>query len=454
MVPLSNELKEKIMQQTANQNIMPVTARLNDQNHLEIGGCDTVDLANTYGTPLYVFDEQTIRSITADYKKAFEKYENINMMFAAKAFMTKAMCKLMQDVGFGLDLCSGGEIYTAFNAGFDMSQTVFNGNNKSFDELNYALEIGVGTISVDNFLELAMLDNVAKSYNKNVKILLRITPGIECHTHEYIQTGHLDSKFGFDLVQLDEAIELIKNEYTNLDFAGLHAHIGSQIFEQQVYYDEIEVFFKEFARIKEVHGIELTDINLGGGLGIKYTEADEPVSIYEMASFINDSIEVNLKKYGIKMPHIYIEPGRSVVGTSGVTLYTVGSSKQVPNGRKYITVDGGMADNLRPSLYQAEYTVKCANKFDEADEAKVTVAGRFCESGDILAKDIDLPLVTEGDLLCFFTTGAYGYSMSSNYNRVLKPAAILVNDGKSDIIIERQTYEEMCESDVIPSRFN
>lgn len=440
------------MQRTANQNIKPITAKINENNHLEIGGCDLVDLANQYGTPLYIYDEATIRSITGDYKNAFINYKNINMMFAAKAFMTKTICKIMQDENFGLDLCSGGEIYTANESGFDMSKTIFNGNNKSFDELDLALKVGVGAISVDNFLELAMLDNVAKSHNKTVKILLRVTPGIECHTHEYIQTGHLDSKFGFDLVQLDEAIELIKEQYTNLNLSGLHAHIGSQIFEKQVYFDEIGVLFKEMARIKEAYGIELSDINLGGGVGISYTEEDAPISIYEFADVILESIKLHTEMYKINPPTIYIEPGRSIVGTAGTTLYTVGSSKQVPKGRKYVTVDGGMSDNLRPSLYQAKYTVEVANKPTSEDTNEVTIAGRFCESGDILAKDTKLPELEEGDLLCFFTTGAYGYSMSSNYNRVLKPAAILVNNGKSDIIIKRQTYEQLTESDVIPDR--
>lgn len=440
------------MQETPNQNIMPVTARVNSQNHLEIGGCDLTDLAKQYGTPLYIYDEETIREIARAYKDAFKGYAKINMMFAAKAFMTKAMCQIMQQEGFGLDLCSGGEIYTAHTAGFDMSKTIFNGNNKSYDELNLAMEVGVGAVSVDNFLELSMLNEVAKSHNRIVKILLRITPGIECHTHEYIQTGHLDSKFGFDLTQIDEAIDLIKDEYLSLDLVGLHAHIGSQIFEKQVYYDEIEVFFKEIARVSAVHDVELSVINLGGGLGIKYTEEDKPISIYEFAKVIIDSVNDNAEKYNIVMPTIYIEPGRSMIGTAGVTLYSVGSTKQVPHGRKYVTVDGGMADNLRPSLYQALYTVDTVDKSKSQETEKVTIAGRFCESGDILAKDITLPKLVTGDLICFYTTGAYGYSMSSNYNRVLKPAAVLVNNGKSDIIIDRQSYEQLCESDVIPDR--
>ena len=439
---------------TANQDIKPITTKVNENGNIEIGGCDLTELANKYGTPLYVFDEATIRSITSSYKDAFKDFPNMNMMFASKAFMTKAMCKIMQQEGFGLDLCSAGEIYTAFTSGFNMSKTLFNGNNKSYDELNYALQCGVGTISVDNFLELALLDSCAKANNKTVRILLRITPGIECHTHEYIQTGHLDSKFGFDLTQLDEAVELIKDEYQNLNLVGLHAHIGSQIFEKQVYFDEVDVIFKELQRIKEKFGIELKEINLGGGLGIKYTEEDAPVSIYEIAEVIVNSVKEHAEKYGVNDPVLFIEPGRSVVGTSGVTLYTAGSSKKVPNGRTYRAVDGGMADNARPSLYQAKYTVDIANKPNEERNQKVTIAGRFCESGDILAKDVMLPEIEEGDVVCFYTTGAYGYSMSGNYNRVLKPAAVLVNNGKSDIIINRQTFEQLCESDVVPERLN
>lgn len=439
---------------TANQNIKPITTKINENGNIEIGGCDLVELANKYNTPLYVYDEATIRSMTQSYKKAFEEYPNIKMMFAAKAFMTKAICSIMQQEGFGLDLCSGGEIYTAKSSRFDMTKTLFNGNNKSYDELNYALSCGIQTISVDNFFELALLNDIAKSQNKTINILLRITPGIECHTHEYIQTGHLDSKFGFDLTQLDEAIELIRDEYSNINLIGLHAHIGSQIFEKQVYFDEVGVIFKEIKRIKDKYNIYLHTINLGGGLGIKYTENDAPISVYEIAETIISSIKEHSKKYEIEEPTVYIEPGRSIVGTAGVTLYTAGSSKQVPNGRKYQAVDGGMSDNARPSLYQAKYTVEIANNPKGVADEKVTIAGKHCESGDILAKDIMLPEIEEGDTICFYTTGAYGYSMSSNYNRVLKAAAVLVNNGKSDIIINRQTYEQLCESDVIPERLN
>ena len=440
------------MTNTPNQNIKPLTLNRNSDSCLEIGGCSMIDLASRFGTPLYIYDEKTIRQIARDYKKAFEKYPKINMMFASKAFMTQAVAKILDSEGFGFDLVSGGEIYTVISAGLSIEKSIFNGSNKNYDEILFAIKNNIGRISVDNFFELALVNEAAKSLDKKVDILLRITPGIECHTHEYIQTGHLDSKFGFDLTQIDEAVELINDEYENLVIKGLHAHIGSQIFETKVYYDEIEVLLKEIKRLKEKFKIDLSEINIGGGLGIKYTKNDTPPSIYEIADVILKSVEENTKKYSLEKPLIYIEPGRSIVGTSGVTLYTVGSSKQVPNGRKYVAVDGGMADNPRPSMYQAIY---CADKVtqddDEASET-VTIAGRFCESGDILIKDITLPTLNEGDLLCVYNTGAYGYSMSSNYNRVLKPAAVLVNEGRADIIIERETYEHLVSLDRVPER--
>ena len=437
---------------TANQSIKPVTTKINNKGHIEIGGCDTVELAEKYGTPLYVYDETTIRTIANQYKDAFKSYPKVSMLYASKAFMTKAIVRILDEEGFGFDLVSGGEIYTAHTAGADMKKCLFNGNNKSYDELEMAVNLGIGLISVDNFLELALLDNAAKAANKKADILLRVTPGIECHTHEYIQTGHLDSKFGFDLTQVDEAVELITEEYQNLNLVGLHAHIGSQIFETQIYYDEVDVLLKEMGRIKEKFDINLTHINLGGGLGIKYTENDCPPSVNDIADKILTSIKDNAAKYGIEEPEIHIEPGRSIIGTSGVTLYTVGSSKQVPKGRKYVAVDGGMADNPRPSLYQAVYSAEVANKAEQKPEEKVTIAGRFCESGDILINEITLPVLEEGDILCFYNTGAYGYSMSSNYNRVLKPAAVLVNNSQSDIIINRESYEHLVSLDVVPDR--
>ncbi len=440
------------METTVNQHIMPKTAGINEKGNLEIGGCDCVELAEKYSTPLYVLDEEGIRTIANEYKKAFKDYSNINMLYASKAFCSLSMFKIMNDEGFGFDLVSGGEIYTAIKAGIDLKKSLFNGNNKTFDELSLAVDNNIGRISVDNFFELALLDTILKSKNKTQDILLRFTPGIECHTHEYIQTGHLDSKFGFDKTQLDEAIELIRDEYTNLKLKGLHCHIGSQIFELKVYYDEVQVIFEEFARIKEKFGINLSEINLGGGLGVTYIDTDKPPCIYEFANTVISSINEASKKYNIELPKIYIEPGRSIIATSGTTLYTVGSSKQVPNGRKYVAVDGGMADNPRPSMYQAEYSALVANKANVKCEEIVTIAGCFCESGDILISNINLPKLEEGDILCVFNTGAYGYSMSSNYNRRTKPAMVLVNNGQSDIIIKRETYDNLIQNDVIPDR--
>ena len=374
------------------------------------------------------------------------------MMYASKALCTSAVSRILDEEGFGFDTVSGGEIYTVYKSGVDMSHVLFNGSNKSYDELSLAMDLGVGRISADNFFELALLNEIAQSKGKVADILLRITPGIECHTHEYIQTGHLDSKFGFDLTQIDEAIELIQNEYKNLKLHGLHAHIGSQIFETSIYPDEIEIIAGEISRIEKKFGLKLNEINIGGGLGVKYTQKDAPPSTYEIAELIINKLNEVVEKYNIEAPTVFLEPGRSIISTSGVTLYTVGSSKQVPHGTKYVAIDGGMADNPRPSMYQAEYAAEVANKKDTNETQKVTIAGRFCESGDILIKDIELPELNEGDILCVYNTGAYNYSMASNYNRVQKPAMVLVNDSNSDIIIKRETLDDLIAHDIIPDR--
>ena len=427
--------------ETTNQSIMPLTRKIAN-NRLEIGGCDTIELVEKYGSPLYVIDEHTLRSICKDYKNAFKNYPKVNMMYASKALCTIATSQIISSEGFGFDVVSAGEIYTVYKAGVDMSKVLFNGNNKSADELELAIKLGVGRISVDNFYELELLDNIAKSQNKFVDILLRITPGIECHTHEYIQTGHLDSKFGFDLTQIDNAIDLIRNKYSNLKLHGLHAHIVSQIFETSIYGDEIEILVKEIARLG------LNEINIGGGIGVKYTKDDCPPSIYTVANIVIEKLKECIEKYNIEPPALFIEPGRSIISTSGVTLYTIGSSKQVPKGRTYIAVDGGMSDNIRPSMYQALYTAEIANKPNAEPDKTVTVAGRFCESGDILINDIKLPNPQAGDVLCVYNTGAYNYSMASNYNRVQKPAMVLVNNSQSDIIVTRETIDDLISHDM------
>ena len=435
---------------STNQSQKPLTTTVNSLGHIEIGGCDTVELAKKYGTPLYVLDKATVESACNEYKTAFGRYAKIRPMYASKALCTIATAQLIAKMGFGFDVVSGGELYTVYKAGVNMSEVIFNGNNKSYDELSLAVELNTGRISVDNFSELEMLNKIAVAQNKQVKIHLRIAPGIECHTHEYIQTGRIDSKFGFDLSQIDRAITYILGKYRNLELVGLHTHVGSQIFDNKIYVDEIEILYKEMARIREKFVLCLGEINIGGGLGVKYTEADNPPSIKEFADTIMTALVNASEKYNIRLPFVYIEPGRSIVSPAGVTLYTIGSQKQIPEGKKYIAIDGGMADNPRPAMYEAEYFAEIANKSASIENLQtVTIAGKFCESGDILIKNIKLPNPEKGDILCVFNTGAYNFSMASNYNRVQKPAMVLVNNSQSDIIVYRETLDDLISRDVI-----
>ena len=423
---------------TTNQYIKPST--LERKENLFIGGCDCVELAKTYGTPLYVLDEQTIRNICNDYKDAFKKYPHTKMMYASKALCTSAVARILDSEGFGFDTVSVGEIYTVHKAGVDLSKVLFNGNNKSEAELDYAIKNGIGRISVDNFYEIDLVSKVAGRYNKHVDVLLRITPGIECHTHEYIQTGQIDCKFGFDITMLEEAVTAVITRHQNITIKGLHAHIGSQIFETKCFHDEIDVLIQTLSTLNEKFDIQLDEINIGGGIGVKYVEGDLPPSINAVADEIIEALEKYIEKYNVEPPTLFIEPGRSIISTAGVTLYTIGSMKQVPNMTKYVTIDGGMADNPRPSMYSAKYSAEIANAKLENKPELVTVAGKFCESGDILIKDIELNSPKEGDVLCVYDTGAYCYSMSSNYNRVLKPAMVLLEDKKARLIVKRQTH--------------
>ena len=438
---------------SVNQSLKPITTAVNKSGHLEIGGCDLIEIAQKYGTPLYVIDEATLRGICKDYKNAFKDYNNIKMMYASKALCTSAVTRILDEEGFGFDTVSSGEIYTVYKSGVDMSKVLFNGNNKTEKEIELALDLKVGRFSVDNFYEAKLLDKIAKEKRINADILLRLTPGIECHTHEYIQTGQIDSKFGFDLTQVDEIISLILKEYKNLNIKGVHAHIGSQIFELKSFSDEVEILIKEIARINQKFNLSLNEMNIGGGLGVKYTDSDCPPDVNDLAEVITNAI----KKYSANIPTIYLEPGRSIISTAGVTLYTVGSSKTVNlNGKikKYAAVDGGMADNPRPSMYQAEYIAEAVNVSDVKNRPleKVTIAGRYCESGDIIINEIELPKLLAGDVICVYNTGAYNYSMASNYNRVERPAMVLVNSAQSDIIVNRESLDDLIAHDNIPSR--
>ena len=435
---------------SVNQSLKPITTKR--ENNLTIGGCDLVELAKTYGTPLYVIDEVSLREICKEYKSAFKDYKNINMMYASKALCSLATSKIIADEGFGFDTVSAGEIYTVYKAGANMSKVLFNGNNKTSREIELAIDLGVGRFSVDNFYEAELLNQIAGKKHTTVSILLRVAPGIECHTHEYIQTGQIDSKFGFDLTQTDEILNKIQSDYRNLKVKGLHAHIGSQIFEPKSFEDEIDILIKELARINSKYNLNLNELNIGGGLGVTYTNDDNPPSVEVFAASIKQALKISTEKYSIEEPVIYIEPGRSIISTAGVTLYSIGSSKQVPNGRKYIAIDGGMADNPRPAMYQAVYSAEIANKKDNCELETVTIAGRFCESGDILIEKIILPKPEAGDILCVYNTGAYNYSMASNYNRVEKPAMVLVNNSQSDMIVNRESLEDLVLRECIPDR--
>lgn len=435
-----------------NQFIKPLTTRINKEEHLEIGGCDLVTLAQQYGTPLYVLDEKTIRTICREYKNAFKNYPCFQMMYASKALCSLATTCLIYQEGFGFDVVSEGELYTLKKAGVNMAHVLFNGNNKSQKELEYALSLNIGRISVDNFYELSLLNRIAQNQNKIVDIFLRITPGIECYTHEYIQTGHLDCKFGFDLTEIDKAINLITSSYSHLNLKGLHAHVGSQIFEASIFEEEIDILVKEIARIKKNFNLNLTEINIGGGLGVKYIETDMPLEINDVAKVIIKTLQKTTQKYNVSLSKVILEPGRSIISTAGVTLYTVGSSKQVPNATKYVSVDGGMADNPRPSLYQAEYLAEVVNKQNEPNKETITLAGKFCESGDILIQNISLPILEPNDIICVYNTGAYNYSMASHYNKALSPAMVLVDEGKSELIVKRDTLEDLISHEIIPSR--
>ena len=403
---------------TANQNIKPITTKVNESGNIEIGGCDLVELANTYGTPLYVYDEQTIRSITKSYRDAFKSYPKMKMMFASKAFMTKSICKIMEQEGFGLDLCSGGEIYTAKSAGFPMEKMCFHGNNKLKNELIFAVQNGVKYIVIDSLGEVDDLNDICKELGATQEVLVRVNPGVEAHTHHFIQTATVDSKFGFS-ISSGEAEDVIlrilgKN---NLKLAGLHCHIGSQIFENKSFTLAVDKMTDFYKYLKETHSINFDVLNLGGGFGIYYAEGDAKKTCDQYAEYIK-TISSQLKKCvsdkKIKKPYLILEPGRSIVGEAGITLYSVGRIKNIKNVKQYLAIDGGMFENPRFALYQAKYTVVPVIKGDNCE--KYTIAGKCCESGDVIAEDVLLPSVKEGDIIAVLSTGAYNYSMASNYN--------------------------------------
>jgi len=417
---------------------------VNEYNQLTINGVDTPYLANKYGTPLYVYDISLIKETIREFKEAFKKYNQKNQVaYASKAFSSLALYQILAKEDVSLDVVSGGELYLAIKAGFPVEKIHFHGNNKSDQELKDAIQYGVGCIVVDNFVELEQIKNLATSYQKEVNVLIRVTPGISAHTHEYISTGQRDSKFGFDL-ESGQAREAVKRamEVENIRLNGLHSHIGSQIFETGGFSEVVKVLLQNSKEWKEDFGFELNVLNVGGGFGIKYTEEDTPLPLSNFIDTICNTLNDKISELNLESPEIWIEPGRSIIGEAGTTLYTVGTEKELPGIRHYTSVDGGMADNIRPALYDAEYTAVVANHLEDKDTNEVSIAGKACESGDMLIWDIELPKMSKNDLLAVLSTGAYGYAMASNYNRLPKPAVVFVEDGKDYLAIRRETYED------------
>lgn len=430
------------------------TARINGLNHLEIGGCDIVEVTKKYGTPIYIMDEQLIRDNCKKIRNSFEKiYGKVKAAYAGKAFLNLAMCRIIDEEGLYLDVVSGGELYTALKADFPAEKIIFHGNNKTVEELNMAVENRVGRVVVDNFNELYKLNDIAGAYNKTADIYLRISPGVEAHTHEYIKTGQIDSKFGFPIVtgQAQEAVKIALS-LPNVCLKGIHCHIGSQIMEVQPFVDAAGIMIDFAAWIRDGFGAEIEECDLGGGFGIYYIEGDIPMNMDCLAKSVINEVEKKLGEYGLKSLCLVVEPGRSIVGNSGTTVYKIGAIKNVPDVRKYIAVDGGMVDNIRPALYKAQYEAALANRMNDTREETVTVAGKCCESSDILIRDIEMPEVKENDILAVFSTGAYGQSMSSNYNRIPKPPVVLVYRGNDFLISKRESYDEVIKDDVMPER--
>lgn len=422
-----------------------------ENNELTIGRVKTTELADKFGTPLYIMDEALIRNNCRRYRESFRCNEGKNRVaYAGKAFLTLYMCKIVEESGMYLDVVSAGELYTAHKAAFPMERVLFHGNNKTLDEIEMGVKYGVGTFVVDNFYEIENLNEIAKKYDVKQRIYLRVAPGIEAHTHDYIKTGQIDSKFGFtpDKEVLSDVINKAE-DMSNIDLAGLHCHIGSQIFETEPYVEAAKIMLNLIKKIKMHIGFEIKELDLGGGFGIYYTDEDAPKPIEDYTTAILETVDEFCSENNMSVPALTIEPGRSIVGNAGTTLYTAGAIKDIPNIRKYVSVDGGMSDNIRPSLYNAKYECAVANNVISEDREVITLAGKCCESGDILIESIELPSIKSGDLIAITTTGAYGYSMSSNYNKNPRPAVVMVANGESKLICKRETYEEIIENEIM-----
>lgn len=431
------------------------TMNINDKGHLQIGGVDACDLVAQYGSPLFVMDEAYIRGVARAFRQTVkDTYGYGNVAYASKAFSCKAIYKVMKDEDMNIDVVSGGEIWTAISAGFDMSKAYFHGNNKLYSELELAISNNIGVIVVDNLLEIDMIDEISAKHGKIQNVLIRTNPGVEAHTHSFVQTSKVDSKFGFALRNA-EAIDAINSIISkqNVAFRGLHCHIGSQIFDKNAFVLAVDVVTDFVAKIAKDNSVIVEELNFGGGFGVHYSGDDPKYNVEEYCQYVElltSSLKKAVAQKGIKKPYFMIEPGRSIVGEAGVTLYTVGAIKDIKNIKKYISIDGGMTDNIRPALYDAKYDAILANRANDKATEVVSIAGKCCESGDIIVKDIMLPQAKKGDIVAVFTTGAYCYSMSSNYNRNTIPPVVFVKNGKSAYAVKPQTYDDIIRNDVIP----
>jgi diaminopimelate decarboxylase len=431
-----------------NLTLFPLTTEVNSRGHLVIGGCDSLELAAEFGTPLYVFDEASLRSKCAEFKAEFaERYPGTRVIYAAKAFINTALARLLEEEGLGLDVVSAGELHIARAAGFPLDRVYQHGNNKSPEELKLALEWRVGRIVVDNFGELKMLDEIAGKQGVKPDILLRLSPGVDPHTHKYIATGVIDTKFGFPMLEGEEAVsQAIGAPHLNL--IGLHFHIGSLIHEVEPYELAIERVLQFAREMKTEHGFELKELDIGGGFAIQYTRnaPAPPVSVYARA--VATRITERCRELELTLPQLIVEPGRAIVGQAGVALYTVGAIKDIPGIRRYVSVDGGMGDNIRPALYGAQYEAVVANKMTEKEAGEVTISGKFCESGDILIRDISLPELRIGDIIALPSCGAYCLPLASNYNASLRPAVVMVGEGRAHLIRRRETLSDLTRCDI------
>ena len=422
----------------------------NNNGVLEIGGVSVKKLAEEYQTPLYIMDQQLIENNMKKYIENFKssKFET-EIVYASKAFLSKGMCQLANKYGLSIDAVSGGELYSIKASNFPMNRVHMHGNNKSMEELSMCLDWGIGIVILDNRDEIERLGKLAEEKGKTIKVMLRVNIGIDAHTHEYIRTAKHTSKFGESI--FDENIyNIIESilKYKNLEFLGFHSHIGSQIFDTKAFHESIETMLNFTKEVSEKFGIYIPEMNLGGGFGVYYVEEDTEIDIEKFMKSMINHIEKTLEKENMKLSRVSIEPGRSIVGNAGGTLYTVGGTKETYGGVKYVFIDGGMTDNIRPALYQAKYEAVVANKLNEEPTEKVTIAGKCCESGDIIGKNMELAKAETGDLIFVPTTGAYGYSMSSNYNKALRPAVVFVKDGKSHLSIKRETFEDLVSKDI------